>query len=140
LKKGLARLIFLVVFLIPVGWYLFLQLFGSNSFAIELKASINPQCGLFEEIAVITKGDSVSLSKKNYLDRVTYAVERKSIRLEIKDQFFFDCINQPASDLVLVDERGVWGGYTLSRDGVDLLLTELDILLLQKSYGQGTDR
>ena len=86
------------------------------------------------------KQDSISISKQNYLDRVTYATQKKSIELITKDQLFFECINQTEVDLVLIDERGLWGGYSLSRDGVDLLLTELDILLLQKTYGKSAER
>lgn len=84
--------------------------------------------------------DSVSLTKQNYLDRVVYAVENKKVPLAKKDQDFFECINQSESDLVLISEEGLWGAYDLSREGVDQLLTELDILLLQKTYGEGTYR
>ena len=140
MKKGLARLIFLVVFLIPVGWYLFLQLFGSNSFSLRLESEIESSCALFQEVQVVSKIDSVSISKQNYLERVQFSTSKKKILLATESQDFFDCINQSDADLVLVDERGLWGAYSLSRDGVDLLLTELDILLLQKSYGQGTSR
>ncbi len=74
------------------------------------------------------------------MDRVAFAANKRSIPFFKKDQKVFDCINQSAADLVLVDENGLWGSYELTREGVDLLLTELDILLLQKSYGEGTDR
>lgn len=101
---------------------------------------IDPKCGTFPGVTVLTKLDSVSLSKQNYLDRVRYAVDKKRIPLIKQEHFFFDCINQKDAELVLVDENGLWGFYELTRDGVDELITELDILLLQKSYGQGTDR
>lgn len=88
----------------------------------------------------MTRVDSVSLAKQNYLDRVRHATDRKSISLLKEHAEFFACINQNDAELVMIDEKGLWGSYELSRDGVDRLLTELDILLLQKSYGQGTRR
>ncbi len=139
MKKGLARLIFLVVFLIPVCWYLFLQLFGSNNFSLELSYAIDG-CDDVTEVLILRRSDSVSIAKQNYMDRVSYAANKRSIQFLKKDQKFFDCINQSSSDLVLVDDEGLWGSYELSREGVDVLLTELDILLLQKSYGKGTYR
>ncbi|MBC6399860.1 MAG: hypothetical protein GDA51_04190 [Ekhidna sp.] len=140
MKKGFARLIFLVVFLIPVVWYLFLQLFGNNSFSLELKEEIDTSCGTFDDVTVIVKTDSVSLSKQNYLERVKFGINKRSVRLVINNIIFFQCIDEPETDLILLDEQGLWGSYSLSRDGVDLLLTEVDILLLQKSHGKGTSR
>ncbi|MEM0938234.1 MAG: hypothetical protein AAF600_00785 [Bacteroidota bacterium] len=139
MNKGLARLIFLIVFLVPVGWYLFLQLFGDNNFSLKLKYPIN-ECAEIAQVLIVKRPDSVSLAEKNYMDRVAYAAKERSVLFIEKDIDFFDCINQSSSDLVLTDENGLWGNYKLSREGVDLLLIELDILLLQKSYGKGTYR
>ncbi len=136
MKKGLARLIFLIVFLLPVAWYIFLQGFGNNTFKLEVAQSIDNNCGIFTKIMVIRKDDSISIAKKNYLDRVVFGCNKRSIRIEIKNQDFFVCINQSGADMVIIDESGLWGQYELSREGVDLLLTELDVLLLQKSYGK----
>lgn len=69
-----------------------------------------------------------------------YAIDRNSISFQEMDAEFFNCINQPDVDLVLLNEEGLWGGYVLSREGVDLLLTELDILILQNLYGEGAYR
>ncbi len=139
MNKGLARLIFIVVFLIPVVWYLILQLFGSNTFALELKYQVD-SCYQASEVVVIRTSDSLSITEQNYLQRVEYATTQKSISLVEKDQDFFQCINQSEADLVLINEQGLWGGYELSREGVDVLLTELDILILQNTYGEGAYR
>ena len=140
MKKGLARLIFLVVFLIPVAWYLILQLFGSNNFALEQLDQIPVECGQYNEIVIISSDDSLSVVETNYMNRVVYAAEKRKAKLDYRSRSFFDCINQSDADLVLIDEKGLWGIYELSRDGVDELLTELDILTIQKSYGEGTSR
>ena len=74
------------------------------------------------------------------MNRVIYASSKRKASLLYKSQSFFDCINQSDADLVLVNEKGLWGGYELSREGVDQLLTELDILTLQQQYGEGVSR
>jgi len=97
-------------------------------------------CTQPETIAVVAKDDSLSMVKTNYMNRVSYAVDKRSALLLTKSDTFFTCINQSTADLVLVSEEGLWGAYELSREGVDQLLTELDILRLQQSYGEGTHR
>ena len=139
MNKGLARLIFLVVFFIPVAWYLILQLLGDNNFSLQLQGELGG-CIRTDSVKVIRLSDSLSIAERNYLDRVEYYTNKRSILLEEKGQEFFTCINQSDMDLVLISKQGVWGGYELSREGVDLLITELDILLLQDNYGKGTYR
>ncbi|MEO9872994.1 hypothetical protein [Ekhidna sp.] len=74
------------------------------------------------------------------MNRVIYATDKRGANLVYESSDFFECIDQPNTNLILVNEEGLWGAYDLTRDGVDQLLTELDILLLQKSYGKGTSR
>ena len=139
MNKGIARLIFIVVFLIPVAWYLILQLFGDNKFSLTPIGSLN-DCVESAEVQIIRSSDAVSIAEKNYLDRVLYYANKRSIEVLQKDDFFFQCVNQSDADLVLINEAGVWGAYALSREGVDLLITELDILILQQTYGEGAER
>ncbi|WP_424964199.1 hypothetical protein [Ekhidna sp.] len=103
-------------------------------------AEIPLECQQFEEVTVVSKNDSLSLVETNYMNRVIYAVDKRKAILEYKSTSFFDCINQSDVDLVLINSEGLWGGYELTREGVDQLLTELDILTLQQSYGKGTSR
>lgn len=125
--------------MIPVTWYLILQLFGSNNFSLDLVDDII-DCDQFKQVTIILRTDSVSIARQNYLDRVRFGAEKRDIKIIIKEKDFFNCINQSEADLVLVSGQGLWGGYTLTRDGVDQLLTELDILLIQQSYGKGAKR
>ena len=74
------------------------------------------------------------------MNRVVFAAEKRKANLVYGSRSYFDCVNQTDADLVLVNEKGLWGAYRLSRDGVDQLLTELDILALQQTYGKGTSR
>lgn len=139
MKKGLTRFIFIVVFLIPVVWYLFLQLFGSNNYTLELKKIIE-DCDDIRGVTIIRTHDTVTISQSNYLERINYAAEKRSIPIIIKEDQFFKCIGMEESDVVLVSDSGLWGAYSLSRKGVDELIAELDILILQMSYGEGTYR
>lgn len=125
--------------MIPVAWYLILQLFGSNNFSLELAKAANPECGSFTELTILMRADTFSISKQNYLNRVEYGARDRSIPLQI-DEDYFNCMGMEQAEMLLVSEKGVWGGYSLTRDGVDLLLTELDILLLKSKYGKGAKR
>lgn len=138
-NKGLKRLFFFVVFLIPVGWYLFLQIFGENKFSLEVIRTIPYDCLEVNEVTIFRTSDSVTVSQRNYLNRITYKTTSKKIPVQSDQDKLFDCLNIQ-NDLILADEEGVWGVYDLDREGVDQLLTELDILIIQKSYGKGVSR
>lgn len=97
-------------------------------------------CESFSEIVVITRNDSLSVTDSNYMNRVIYGCNQRDIDLKKRDENFFECINHFEADLVLISDEGLWGSYELSRSGVDQLLTEIDILIIQKSYGKGTKR
>ena len=73
------------------------------------------------------------------MNRIRYTTDVKEVPLILDESEFFKCI-QNGNDLILVSEEGLWGSYNLDREGVDLLLTELDVLLIQKSYGKGVSR
>ena len=123
-----------------MGWYLLLQLFGDNRFSLTQVSEIPSDCLQFNVISVVSIDDSLSIVETNYMNRVVYAADKRKANLIYESQSFFDCINQSDADLVLVNEEGLWGAYQLSREGVDQLLTELDILTLQQTYGEGASR
>ena len=137
-KRGLTRLAFFIVFFIPVAWYLFLQLFGNNQFVLEVKYPIKDNCPTFDKVTIVYSQDSLSVTKRNYFNRVLYKTKGEK-RLVLDTINFISCVGS-SSDLILVNQEGIWGEYEMSREGVDRLLTELDILILQKSYGTGSSR
>ncbi|MEQ9466533.1 MAG: hypothetical protein RLN88_03925 [Ekhidna sp.] len=139
-SRGLKRHTFFIVFLIPVTWYLILQLFGDNQFALNSLEPVPDGCTRYTAITVVAREDSLSVVETNYMNRVIYAAEKRKAILKYESSEYFSCINQIDTDLVLVNDEGLWGAYSLSRKGVDQLLTELDILTLQQSYGEGTTR
>lgn len=139
-SKGLKRLIIFIVFLIPVVWYFILQLFGDNRFSLVLIDEVADNCKIYNAISIVSKEDTLSVVETNYMNRVIYAAKKRKSTLSYENQNFFDCINQSDADLVLINKEGLWGSYILSREDVDRLLTELDILTLQQTYGKGTSR
>jgi len=139
LNRGLARLLFFFVFLIPVGWYLFLQLFGDNNFNLIVKDDLPDTCEI-SEISILLISDSLSISEKNYFMRVEYGAKERSIPIIASADSIYDCIKPTGESLVLINKQGIWGEYSLSREGVDQLLTELDILMLQENYGREASR
>lgn len=98
------------------------------------------ECGIYEAITIVSTSDSLSLVETNYMNRVKFGADKRKANLVYQNSDFFECINDAEVDLALVNEKGLWGTYPLSRDGVDQLLTELDILTLQQNYGKGTSR
>ncbi len=137
--KGLKRLAFFFVFLIPVAWYLFLQLFGENKFSLELISGLNEDCISVNQISVVYTQDSLDLAATNHFNRVKYKTDQRKIHLTPDTLNFFQCLTND-NDLALVSQEGVWGFYRLDREGVDILLAELDVLIMQKSYGEGVSR
>lgn len=121
-------------------WYLILQLFGDNRFSLALLGTIPENCERYSEITIVSKSDTLSVVETNYMNRVVYAADKRNATLLYQSASFFECINQMDADLVLINIEGIWGSYILSREGVDQLLTELDILSIQESYGKGTKR
>ncbi|MEP5611054.1 MAG: hypothetical protein ABJP45_02335 [Cyclobacteriaceae bacterium] len=105
---------------------------------MELQAESPSECGSFEELSILYTSDSLNVSQVNHLNRVIYQTSSKNIPLT-NNQSFFDCA-EITENLVLVDNEGIWGTYALDRDGVDVLLTELDVLIIQKAYGKGVSR
>ncbi len=98
------------------------------------------ECGNFTEITVIQRINSYGAVQINQINRLVQKASAKNIAIVDQEDSFFTCIGYEDAELVLVNADGIWGEYKLSRDEVDRLLTELDILILQKSYGQGVSR
>ena len=116
-----------------------MQLFGNNRFALELVDSYPEGCQTFNEITILHTPDSLSIAESNHFNRVRYQSTQRGVVL-VKDSIdFFRCIKNE-EDLLLVNKEGIWGSYNLDREGVDRLLAELDVLITQKSYGEGTSR
>lgn len=139
MSKGLARLLFVIVFLVPVVWYLFLQLFGDNKFSLQVLRPTDEACTV-NHLCIIKNLDSLSTVQESYFQRVSFGANERGVTIVTDKKLIQNCINQSQSNLVLLSKSGIWGEYDLSREGVDRLMTELDILLIQESYGKDVSR
>ncbi len=106
---------------------------------LDLHEEHSSKCGRFGDISVIYTSVPLHTAELSCFNRIAYRTEIKKVPLVSDSLGFIHCMNY-ASDMLLVDEEGIWGAYELSREGVDNLLTELDILIFQKSYGKGVSR
>lgn len=140
INKGIQRFIFFIVFLIPITWYLFLQAFGENKFSLKVIKPIPSSCGVYQDTKILMQSHDLGIESQNYLDRVIFGAKKRKVSLDTMSNDFFNCLETEQNFFALVDEKGLRGIYSLDREGVDLLLTELDVLLLQKMYGKGTNR
>ncbi len=117
-----------ILLLLPITWYIILQLFGKNNFELTLLSEIPKECKQFNELSIVRKEDSLSLLQKNYMNRIVFTTGEKKIKLISQKIKFFSCINQLDADILLINNQGLWGSYQLSREGVDRLFIEFDIL------------
>lgn len=129
----------MVVFLIPVVWYLFLQLFGSNKFELVAISSVDEQCAQFESLTVSHRAINFDPAQQSHFNRVQFKTKAKKVSLVADTLGMFNCLSI-SEVLLLTEGSNVWGAYDLDREGVDRLLTEMDIVLLQKTYGEGVSR
>lgn len=128
-RKVLVFLFFLVVFGLPVIWYLFLQLFGENKFDLPKLQKWDQTCVAVDQASVVLDPDLLE-SSPNLYRRINAKLEGQDIiqKLEYSSD---ECATDFA--FYLVDEEGwVRGQFELTREEVDRLMAEIDIYLLNK--------
>lgn len=121
-------LFFVVVFGLPVAWYVFLQVFGENKFDLPLLEKYEvPGCEV---------QGPVVLSKLSLVQENPNQFERLIKQLNGKGSIGFYSIDHECMmgyDLIFVDQQEVVRGqYGSSREEVDRLLAEVDIYLLNQ--------
>lgn len=128
-RKILGRTIFIFVFFLPVSWYLFLQFFGSNKFYLPEHGTWDNTC-INSELFVAVSSNAI-VNKPNDYNRVVSNLKKKAsiALLEFEKE---SC--ELVKDMYLVDhERKIRGFYNLDREGVDQLLVEVDIYLVNQN-------
>lgn len=128
LRRVGVILFFVVVFGLPVGWYLFLQIFGENKFDLPvIEKYEQPNCE-FNGPVVLSKPDFVQQSP-NQFERLL-----KSLNNNPEIGFYsIDSICTLGHPLIFIDEQKmVRGTYKATREDVDRLLAEVDIYLLNR--------
>jgi hypothetical protein len=124
-RRILVILFFVVVFGLPVAWYLFLQTFGENQFDLPRIERWNQECLAVNDPALVIKEGAFT----------EFPNQWKRIQAKIQSQDFVSIKMTSScdltSDLYLVDEAGwVRGEFVVSREEIDRLLAEMDILIL----------
>jgi hypothetical protein len=128
LKKILKFFILILVFGLPVSWYLFLQAFGQNQFQLSPVGNVNETCNL--------KSASLYILDTCVVDDEKLQLQRLMIQLKDNDwsyDFYTsqeDCFGEfNTYPLILVgDNREIIGYYELSIEEVDRVLVEFDLL------------
>lgn len=133
-RKVVVVLFFVVVFGLPIVWYLFLQIFGENKFDLPKIEQWDQTCLPTDQAAVVID-PSLFGEFPNELKRINRKLaEQVVIGLEA---FSVQTCSTPY-DFYLVDEDGwVRGQFEVSREEVDRLLAEIDIYLLNKRNESG---
>ncbi len=125
---------FIVVFALPITWYLFLQAFGDNRFDLPLIEKGFSECNEPANIALVRLDSLESYSKPNQRQRViTKLMNIGEIKLVEGDR---DSCKWTYA-MSLVDHEGMIRGiYDFNREEVDRFLAEVDIYVL--NYRNGT--
>ena len=128
-RKLLVIFFFIIVFGLPIGWYLFLQVFGENRFDLPIMGSWGSECLSISSPALVIQSGAFD-TELNLRDRV---MDRMDEQLVI-GQVIVEC--ELEFPVYLVDKDGmIRGQYQLSRPEVDRLLAEVDVYLLNEKNG-----
>ena len=119
--------------MVPVSWYLFLQLFGENKFELEVIRPLDGDC--FESTnTVFLLESSITVEEENELNRLIRFLKEQQIKL-ITDSV---CLSDVSTPLALVDEDNqLRGTYDLSILEVDRAIVEIQ--LLKKLQEEGNE-
>ena len=128
MKKIVKFFILILVFGLPVSWYLFLQAFGQNQFKLSPIGIVNETCEIGSGTLYILD-TAVFDDEKTQLQRLMLQLEEKQWSHDFyiaKDHCFGDFNKYP---LILVgSNREIIGHYGLSIEEVDRVLVEFDLL------------
>ena len=125
MRNFLKALILIIVFGVPVFWYLFLQLFGENKFDLPTLGEVEVNCIKNENRLLIFK-DIESVYEQNLLSRIEQNKYTSTLLISTDR----GCLNSPEHDMYLVDEYGkVRGTYKFSSEDVERLMVETQLLL-----------
>lgn len=133
-RKLLVVVFFLVVFGLPVAWYLFLQAFGENQFVLPVLGNVESSCDLPDGSALVLLDRAVGEREPNQKKRL------KNKLMEIGEIQLIESSMDSCKwnyEMSLIDHEGVIRGiYDFNREEVDRFLAEVDIYML--NYQNGT--
>ena len=108
-----------------MAWYLILQFFGSNEFALDPIRELQESCRP-ESASILILRNSGTTNAENALNRIKQNSYTSSLVLE-ELQFEEDC-DFGSYDAVFVDDGGqVLGEYRFNVEDMDRLITEVEL-------------
>jgi hypothetical protein len=136
MKKVVKVSLLLIIFGVPVIWYLFLQLFGNNQFDLQVIQPnfLEGDCQA-REVTLFYREEIENPTFKNQFNRIKQYAQSKGIKFKPMT----DCISNAEYDLYLVDqENQLRGEYTYEILEVDRAEVEIDLLnKINKENGSG---
>ncbi|MFT5569724.1 MAG: hypothetical protein ACI8QD_000413 [Cyclobacteriaceae bacterium] len=119
-------ILLLIIFGVPVIWYLFLQIFGENQFVLSPIRQIESACVLERE-QVVFKQRGLTTDEVNQLQRLRSKLSERSLEFMIDS---VDCFPDSSQhSLFLVDQdKYLRGAYFLTILEVDRLIVEADLI------------
>ena len=128
MRKTLVIIFFIVVFGLPVAWYLFLQTFGENKFALPKLSMLDERYMIVERPTVLIDS-AVANRHPNELDAIAQKVEENDLIYLA----YFNHRECQTSEMLFVDEEGwIRSELSVNREEVDRLLAEIDIYILNQ--------
>lgn len=134
-RKALFRFVLLILF-IPVGLLLVLHFFGENRMEIPTLGTYN-DCGLSNELLLVQSGSAQSNLERNQLIRLEKKLTSKNLVLDVSPKA---CLGDTLAILLFDKRHQLRGSYLLEQSDINRLFAELDILLMNESYGEGVSR
>ncbi|MEQ8471022.1 MAG: hypothetical protein RIC35_07550 [Marinoscillum sp.] len=136
-KKVLVVAFFLVVFGMPLAWYLFLQMFGENQFALPEYGRYTSTCELPLNSAVVLLDEKAAERQPNERQRVINRL------MELGEVQFIETNMDSCKlsyEMNLVDhDKVIRGVYDFNREEVDRFMAEVDIYILNYQNGTSTN-
>ncbi len=127
-RKILVVTFFIIVFALPITWYFILQIFGENKFDLPVLEPVNESCISVKNRTYLQIDSLTLVENRNEAKRLVKGLSDIK-QSEIEVVYGKSCFKN--YDIVFVDSVGrLRGGYQVSREEMDRLLTELDIYLL----------
>jgi hypothetical protein len=134
-RKALFRFVLLILF-IPVGLLLVLHFFGKNRMEVPNMGLIE-DCDLPNQLVIIQSGIPENNLQKNQLLRINKNLSFKGLVLNTETR---SCMGDTISILLIDKEHQLRGAYYLDQAEINRFFAELDILLMNESYGEGVSR
>ncbi|MEO9475583.1 MAG: hypothetical protein ABJG41_08610 [Cyclobacteriaceae bacterium] len=126
-KKFKAIIFFLIVFGLPVSWYLILQIFGENKFDLPVLEQLNEECVLINDTGYLQIDTARFAAHKTEWKKIKNQMSKVSPDLL---QIVYDDRCMEGYDMAIVDEKGqLRGAFGINREDTDRLLTEIDIYI-----------